>query len=197
MLTELSFVPTAATAFDDRARADSARTAGGASTRLDRKMENIFANVQEAWQQGHQGHVSGDRRTNLRIRTILNDQLTPTTGPVAFRIRANGFKSPFKTQQGKWLAPILVEEQISSAAASPYGTAPKFDNLRSHLRRMGRNATKREIAAGSAAGTPGGKRRAADVEDGEISDGGASRASVASSSVSKLARKAQNGFDIR
>ena len=62
---------------------------------------------------------------------------------------------------------------------------------------MGRNATKREIAAGSAAGTPGGKRRAADVEDGEISDGGASRASVASSSVSKLARKAQNGFDIR
>ena len=74
---------------------------------------------------------------------------------------------------------------------------PKFDNLRSHIRRMGRNATKREVAAGSAAGTSGGKRRAADVEDGEISDGGASRASLASSSVSKLARKAQNGFDIR
>ena len=49
------------------------------------------------------------------------DQLTPTTGPVEFRIRAKGFKSPFKTQQGKWLAPILVEEQISTATAS--GTA--------------------------------------------------------------------------
>ena len=42
-----------------------------------------------------------------------------------------------------------------------------------------------------------GKRRAADVEEGEVSDGGASRASIASSSMSKLARKAQNGFDIR
>ena len=125
------------------------------------------------------------------------DQLTPTTGPVEFRIRAKGFKSPFKTQQGKWLAPILVEEMVSSAAASPYGTAPKFDNVRSHLRRMGRRATQREIAAGSAAGTSGGKRRADDVEEGEISDGGASRASGASSTVSKLARKAQNGFDIR
>ena len=79
------------------------------------------------------------------------DQLTPTTGMVAFRIRAKGLKSPFKTQQGKWLAPILVEEQIA-AAASSNGTAPKFDNLRTHLRRMGRNATKRELAAGSAAG---------------------------------------------
>ena len=124
------------------------------------------------------------------------DQLTPTTGMVAFRIRAKGLKSPFKTQQGKWLAPILVEEQIA-AAASSNGTAPKFDNLRTHLRRMGRNATKRELAAGSAAGTSGGKRRADDAEEGEISDGGASRASGASSSMSKLARKAQNGFDIR
>ena len=83
------------------------------------------------------------------------------------------------------------------AAASPHGTAPKFDNLRTHLRRMSRNATKREITAGSATGTPGGKRRADDAEEGEISDGGASRASGASSSMSKLARKAQNGFDIR
>ena len=123
------------------------------------------------------------------------DRLTPTTGMVEFRIRAKGFKSSYKIQQGKWLAPILVEEQVSSAAAS--GTTPKFDNIRSHVRRMGRNSTKREMAAGSAAGTSAGKRRVGDTEDGEISDGGVSRASVASSSVSKLARKAQNGFDIR
>ena len=85
--------------------------------------------------------------------------------------------SPLPRQPGR----KIVEEQIASAAASPHGTAPKFDNLRSHIRRMSRNATKREIAAGSAAGTPGGKRRAADVEDGEISDGGASCASRSSS----------------
>ena len=43
---------------------------------------------------------------------------------------------------------------------------------------MGRKSTKREMAAGSAAGTSVGKRRVGDTEDGEISDGGASRASV-------------------
>ena len=101
----------------------------------------------------------------LHTGEVAADRLTPLTGVVEFRIRAKGFKGAYKIQQGKWLAPILVEEQISAAAAS--GTAPKFDNVRAHLRRMGRNSTKREIAAGSAAGKSAGKRRADDTEDGE------------------------------
>ena len=59
------------------------------------------------------------------------DQLTPTTGMVEFRIRAKGFKSAYKIQQGKWLAPILVEEQTSSATAS--GTAPRSPTDRIQL----------------------------------------------------------------
>ena len=72
-------------------------------------------------------------------------------------------------------------------------------------RRFNRRAAEREkkATASTLVAHPGaakinGKRRVADgtssAEEGEVSDGGASHAS---SSMSKLARKAQNGFDIR
>ena len=68
-------------------------------------------------------------------------------------------------------------------------------------RRFNRRAAEREKKATTlahpGAATINGKRRvdgASSAEEGEVSDGGASHAS---SSMSKLARKAQNGFDIR
>ena len=67
-----------------------------------------------------------------------------------------------------------------------------FTNMRTKVRRFNRVASRRGTAAAAVAG----KRRAdADsAEEGECSDTGAS---VASSSMSKLARQARNGFDIR
>ena len=60
-----------------------------------------------------------------------------------------------------------------------------------------RRASASTLVAHPGAATINGKRRvdgASSAEEGEVSDGGASHAS---SSMSKLARKAQNGFDIR
>ena len=121
---------------------------------------------------------------------VQSDQLTPTVGMVEFRIRAKCFKSAYKIQQGKWLAPILVQEMAAEGEAS--GVAPKFDSVRTLSRRMDRKSNQREAKAATVAG---GKRRA-EAEDGEVSDGGASNVSGASSSMSKLAKRAEKGFNI-
>ena len=121
---------------------------------------------------------------------VQSDQLTPTVGMVEFRIRAKCFKSAYKIQQGKWLAPILVQEMAAEGEAS--GVAPKFDSVRTLSRRMDRKSNQREVKAAAVAG---GKRRA-EAEDGEVSDGGASNVSGASSSMSKLAKRAEKGFNI-
>ena len=138
---------------------------------------------------------------------VSEDGLTPATGPTNFRIRAKCFSSPYKIQQGMWLAPLLVQEATDQGKES--GTAPTFTKLHSIARRFQRNASQRERAAESTGGKGGGKgggnargkRRAVDgassAEEGEHSDGGVSRASGASSSVSKLAKRAANSFDLR
>ena len=67
-------------------------------------------------------------------------------------------------------------------------------NIRTARRRLMRVARHRESQATPK--TAGGKRRVGEesAEEGELSDTGAS---VASSSVSKVARQVRNGFDIR
>ena len=97
-------------------------------------------------------------------------------------------------KDGDWLAPLLVAEAKAAAAAD--GSTASFDNIRTARRRLMRIANHRESQATPKAA---GKRRAegraeGGLSEGEISDGGAS---VASSSMSKLARQARNGFDIR
>ena len=77
-------------------------------------------------------------------------------------------------------------------AGEASGVAPKFDNVRTLSRRMDRKSNQREAKAATVAG---GKRRA-DAEDAEVSDGGASHVSGASSSMSKLAKHAEKGFSI-
>ena len=126
---------------------------------------------------------------------VSPDGLTPTVGPTPFRIRARCFSSPWKVKDGNWLAPLLVAEAKEAAAAD--GSTASFDNIRTARRRLMRMASHRESQAVPKAA---GKRRADDraegggLSEGEVSDGGAS---AASSSVSKLARQARNGFDIR
>lgn len=124
---------------------------------------------------------------NLLTGEVSSDGLTPLVGPVPFRLKVKGIKGASKVQQGTWLAPILVTEKASEGEAS--GVEPKYQNMRTVVRRMHRKAATREAKAAAASGT-GGKRA---IEEGEVSDGAAS---AASSSVSKLARKAQN-FEIR
>ena len=126
---------------------------------------------------------------------VSSDGLTPTVAPSFFRIRARCFTAPCRVKEGNWLAPLLVAEAKAAAAAD--GSTACFDNIRTARRRLMRVASHRESQAVPKAA---GKRRAegrADgggLSEGEVSDGGAS---VASSSVSKLARQARNGFDIR
>ena len=77
-------------------------------------------------------------------------------------------------------------------AGEASGVAPKFDSVRTLSRRMDRKSNQHEAKAATVAG---GKRRA-EAEDGEVSDGGASNVSGASSSMSKLAKRAEKGFNI-
>ena len=137
---------------------------------------------------------------------VSADGLEPTVGPVNFRIRSKIFLQQGKSckiSEGKWLAPLLVTQEVGRAAVA--GEEPKFSHLRTVARRFNRRAAEREkkATASTLVAHPGaakinGKRRVVDgtssAEEGEVSDGGESHAS---SSVSKLARKAQNGFDIR
>ena len=125
---------------------------------------------------------------NLLTGEVSSDGLTPLVGPVPFRLKVKGIKGASKVQQGTWLAPILVTEKASEGEAS--GVEPKYQNMRTVVRRMHRKAATREAKAAAASGT-GGKRA---IEEGEVSDGAAS---AASSSVSKLARQAGDRFDIR
>ena len=133
------------------------------------------------------------------------DGLEPAVGPINFRIRSKIFLQSGKNckiQQGNWLAPLLVTQEIDRATAS--GEEPQFSHLRTMARRFNRRAAEREkkATASTLVAHPGaakinGKRRVVDgassAEEGEVSDGGESHAS---SSVSKLARQT-GGFDLR
>ena len=116
---------------------------------------------------------------------VSSDGLTPTVAPSFFRIRARCFTAPCRVKEGNWLAPLLVAEAKAAAAAD--GSTASFDNIRTARRRLMRVANHRESQAVPKAAGGG-------LSEGEVSDGGAS---AASSSVSKLARQARNGFDIR
>ena len=132
------------------------------------------------------------------------DGLEPAVGPINFRIRSKIFLQSGKNckiQQGNWLAPLLVTQEIERATAS--GEEPQFSHLRTMARRFNRRAAEREkkattstTSAHPGAATINGKRRvdgASSAEEGEVSDGGESHAS---SSMSKLARQT-GGFDLR